>query len=266
MFRGFDLRLNWMDFGQYYTYGKGLYDVDASRILEELETFISPEGVIDATRMEEEWFPQIKADVFISHSHDDEKLAIGLAGWLHKKFGIEAFIDSCIWGYSDKLLKSIDNRYCLNSDGKAYSYERRNRSTSHVHMILSTALAKMIDNTECLFFLNTPKSVKSEEAVLTKTSSPWIYSEISISNMIRKKIPARIRTTPAVELFSKGGEMVRLTESLEMEFTLKSGHLVKINDEDLEAWEDKFNDLNYSRRNPLDTLYKKFKIDLSTYE
>lgn len=47
--------------------------------------------------MQVSWFPQIKADVFISHSHSDEKLAIIFAGWLYNAFGLTAFIDSCVW-------------------------------------------------------------------------------------------------------------------------------------------------------------------------
>ena len=55
----------------------------------------------------------------------------------------------------------------------------------HVHMMLSTALANMIDKTECIMFLNTPNSVSTRDTKL-KTYSPWIYNEIEITRIIEK--------------------------------------------------------------------------------
>lgn len=94
-----------------------------------------------------------------------------------------------MWGFSDDLLRKIDDKYCINnnSDSKSYSYEKRNYSTSHVHMMLSIAINKMINKTECLFFLNTPGSVSIEDTVQKTTFSPWIYSELFTSEVIRKK-------------------------------------------------------------------------------
>src|SRR5690606_35011062 len=159
------------------------------------------------------WFPQIDADIFISHSHSDEKMAILLAGWLKETLGVYVFIDSCIWGYSNDLLRQIDNKHCLNPSGETYSYEKRNNSTSHVHMMLSTALNMMIDKTECLFFLNTPNSISTKE-VISQTESPWIYSEISMSELVRRKKLSEYR--PAVtRMFAKGGA---INESLKVKY------------------------------------------------
>jgi hypothetical protein len=55
-----------------------------------------------------QWFPYINADIFISHSHKDYNDVVCLAGWLEEKFGLTAFVDSSVWGYSDRLLKLID--------------------------------------------------------------------------------------------------------------------------------------------------------------
>ncbi len=41
----------------------------------------------------------------LSHSHKDKKLAIEFAEWLKKEAGLTTFIDSCILGYSNELLK-----------------------------------------------------------------------------------------------------------------------------------------------------------------
>ena len=144
-------------------------------------------------KMEEDWFPKIDADVFISHSHKDAELAKSFADWLYDSFGIKAFIDSCVWGYADELLAQIDKKYCVlmrdeSGKVKSYDYQKRNGSTAHVHMLLNTALQKMIDKTECLFFLNTPNSVNLDTISReTETFSPWIYGELEFSRMVRHK-------------------------------------------------------------------------------
>lgn len=90
---------------------------------------------------------------------------------LYDEFKLTAFVDSCVWGYCDDLLKQIDNEYCKKKDGKTYDYELRNYTTSHVHMMLSTALIEMIDNTECIMFYNTPSSVTLVEDLETIKSA-----------------------------------------------------------------------------------------------
>lgn len=153
-------------------------------------------GFIDGAKVQEEWFPDVNADVFISHSHRDHKLALQLAGWLQAKHGLRAFVDSAVWGYADDLLWEIDSRWCKMDDGN-FSYHLRNGTTGHVHMMLATALGKLIDSTECLMFLNTPNSLRPAEVVLgeegkPRTFSPWIYYEISALNLVERKTPSRI--------------------------------------------------------------------------
>lgn len=106
-------------------------------IEDKIGSFIGENGSLDGSKMQTNWFPQIKVDIFLSHSHKDEKLAIALAGWLKETFGLTTFIDSCVWGFSNKLLKEIDGKYCRCQESKAYDYQKRNYSTSHVHMMLS---------------------------------------------------------------------------------------------------------------------------------
>lgn len=151
MHRGFKIELKWYD-EEYYREGLIQFSRNKTRIERTLKGFVGVDGILDGTKLQENWFPQVDADIFISHSHKDEKRAIALAGWIQEIFGLKVFIDSCIWEYSENLLRLIDNHYCLNSDKKSYSYEKRNQSTSHVHMMLSSALTMMIDKAECLFF------------------------------------------------------------------------------------------------------------------
>ena len=150
-----------------------------------LRQYLQANGNLDAATMEQEWFGSVQADIFLSHSHRDETLIEAFAGWLHEKCGVFAFVDSSLWGYADDLLLEIDNDYCKNDGKNTYSYELRNISTSYVHMILNTALAKMIYQTECLIFVNTENStIKENISDESKTLSPWIYSELALSKII----------------------------------------------------------------------------------
>jgi hypothetical protein len=140
--------------------------------------------VIDATSLQNNWFPEVNVDIFISHSHSDVELARSLSTWLYETFGIISFVDSYVWGYADDLLKKIDDWYCFDKSRNVYYYKQRNRSTAHVHAMLSNALIQMVDQTECLFFLNTPNSIPIKDTVQDKTESPWLYLELMMSQVI----------------------------------------------------------------------------------
>ncbi|MDR3257073.1 MAG: hypothetical protein LBT18_05505 [Endomicrobium sp.] len=102
-----------------------------------------------------DWFPTVKANVFISHSHKDLEKITSLVGLLHKKFSLTPFADFCVWDYADKLLQAIDKNTVSIITHNGYSYDKRDYYTAHVHTMFSISLAKMIDDTECLFFVNT---------------------------------------------------------------------------------------------------------------
>ena len=120
--------------------GRDLFEEDSKKIRKELKDFILDNGNIDGTSLKEHWFPLISADIFLSHSHKDIEKVKGFAGWLYNEFGLRAFIDSSVWGYCDELLLEIDKKYCFQPKRDTYSYEKRNHTTSHVHMMLSSAL------------------------------------------------------------------------------------------------------------------------------
>lgn len=190
MYQGFNLTLDedsvegrWLK-RQYAGYSP-IYEARKASTRDSISSYLKG-GVIDAKKLQEDWFQSVKADVFISHSHADEALAIAIAAALEDKLELKCFIDSCVWGNSADLLKEIDNKYCIHSNGTSYDYDQRNRSTSHVHMMLQGALAKMIDRTECVIFLNTPKSMVTEEELEneTRTGSPWIYTEVLTTKLI----------------------------------------------------------------------------------
>lgn len=209
--------------------GEKFFEKDKTEIKSTLPTLKGVKGVLDGAELSIEWFPQKKVDVFISHSHKDADVAKAIAYRLYKQHGITAFIDSCVWGYADDMLKIIDNEYCKNSDRKTYSYEKRNISTSHVHMMLTIALAKMMYNTEALFFLSTPNSNFKENGKKYEiptdgnelTLSPWIYTEIGLEKLMEKLPKEYYR--PKIIHFSES------TENAEM-FNLIVAHQIDTSD------------------------------------
>lgn len=177
----------------YFGIGKNLYDNQRTKIEESLKDFYVNEDTLNGREMKDKWFPKIEADVFLSHSHKDEKTIIALAGFLYDRFHIKSFIDSTVWGYANDLLKLIDELHCQSSGPGNYDYNKRNYSTSHVHLMLNTALLETLDSTECVIFVETPNSIQSVAKTVEKgTYSPWIYSELNLINYLRVKVPERL--------------------------------------------------------------------------
>lgn len=255
MFRGFNLQLD-RDFLSYFTPVSGLLSLcsqfhqeyEESRQEQEAKVRkIIAGNVIDGTRIQNNWFPQIKAaDVFISHSHQDLDLAVNFAAWLKGCFGIDSFIDSGVWGYADDLLKMIDDKFCYDQERSTYSYSKRNYSTAHVHAMLSNALIQMIDKTECLFFLNTPNSLSISDTVQNKTKSPWLYLELSASQVIRK-------TPPQNRGWTKTAGYIQNLQ-LQIQYDADMSHLTDITVKDLLKWKNTY--VGGRTNLPLDLLYQ----------
>lgn len=254
MYRGFNLALNGNPFknkaffDKVYKTGSELHTKNKQKVRNVLNDFLTVDNELDASKMQADWFPLIKSDIFISHSHRDNVTAICLAGWIQETFSLVPFIDSCAWGYSDDLLSLIDNNFCLNHDKETYNYEKRNLSTSHVHMMLSTALSKMIDNSECIFFLNTPSSITPVDVIDGSngtTTSPWIYSEIAMTRLIRKRSPDEHRGLDKKALIKSMLEQFVVRHPVELD------HLTDLYLDDLIAWRKN----QSTPRHALDILY-----------
>lgn len=232
--------------------GKKILQKNDNKMKQALEKYTNVQGEIDFSKISDDWFPSdINADIFLSHSHKDENLAITLAGWLYEKFHLTTFIDSCLWGYSNDLLKQIDESYCKNKNSDTYDYTKRNISTSHVHMMLGNALIKMIDQTECFIFLETEnsivKTIDEINAVDTnnsnKTYSPWIYLEINVANTIQQKNPKRYET----KLFFESTDIIGT-------YKLQFENFKNINNENFKNWYNEYN--KEMTHYALDILYK----------
>ena len=247
MYRGFNIKdIKFDDGRSLYDIGKAQSVEHNKAIAQELNRFILGNGKIDGTKMQSNWFPTIEADIFLSHSHKDLDLAITLAGWLKDKFGLNTFIDSSVWGYSNDLLKQIDNDHCKTGDN-LYSYDSRNFSTSHVHMMLASALTMMIDQAETLFFLNTPQSLSSDD-IKQKTMSPWIYFELTTSRFIRKPIPDRRIQKVITEAYA----IIKKAE-LNIEYTVDFSDFITLGADELKAWS---NGIGIKGIDTLDKLYE----------
>lgn len=111
MFRGFQLEPGTLPISTHRARGQQISSRFQSMIKPALGKYILATGSLDGSKMQEDGFPQVKADIFLSHAHGDSELAIGLAGWLYDKFSITTFIDSGIWGHADELLRQLADKY-----------------------------------------------------------------------------------------------------------------------------------------------------------
>ena len=235
------------DLDYYLDIGNKIASKHKRIVQDTLGEFKQYDGTLNGDKMQSKWFPQIDADIFLSHSHLDKELVIAFAGWLKSNFNLKVFIDSCIWGYSKKLQSIIDNKYSRNKEG-ILGYDNVLYASSHVNMMLNTALMQMIDSCECIMFINTPNSVKPRE-VVDKIISPWIYSEIGMTKLIKKKILSDYRLKSL-------NESTEVFSDLPIEYNLDTKHLIKLEKYDLHKWEKSFIEhVNFSDY-PLDYLYK----------
>ena len=95
-------------------------DIDKLKSLQKdfkqkIRPFILPkDGIIKGETLKDTYFPTSKDgkpyDIFISHSHNNQREAEILAAWLTKHKGLSCFVDSFVWGSADELLKEIDNK------------------------------------------------------------------------------------------------------------------------------------------------------------
>jgi hypothetical protein len=192
---------------------------------------------LSGTAIKDAWFGGIEADVFLSHAHADRELALDLADFLRARCGIRTFVDYRVWGNSRELLRSIDEAHCWSEEDGFFVYSRRNYSTSHVHMMLATALSEMINRTECVIFLNTPSSIQAEDARKRSTectASPWIYHEITMTRLIARRIHrAPPPLPPRYQVEARADAM---DKAFQMEHEVSLDHLCDIDGQALFKW------------------------------
>ena len=189
---------------------------------------------LDGDLIQKEWFPDKDYDVFLSHSHNDLDKALKIKVLL-KHFGLKVFVDSTVWGFADNLLRKIDDAYAQRSEGY-YSYNKRNRSTAAVHLMLSTALTQVMDNAEAVFFLNTPNSTLQHfagtEYDKTLIASPWIYHEIMMTKFLR---PNSFRRREK-DIINENGDYTKQYKNLMMLRSADLSHMQKLSLSKFAGW------------------------------
>lgn len=210
---------------------------------------------LDATEISKMWFRDSQIDVFLSHSRRDGELAKMFGAYLQKTFGLDVFIDSEAWHHMDMMLKELDQKYCVserNPDGtiRTYSYDNRNVTTSHVHMILSHALTKMIDNAECFIYLNTSNSTTRQDDNSIETASPWLFHELATVEFIEEKQPQFIHenfTCDSADNRSYGPTL---------RYSVDTKRLRELSLSQVKQWQDRFSRLSTARQlSALNLLY-----------
>ena len=252
MYRGFKIEpfrfINREDHIECEKIGRAIFKDYIKKTEESLDKFVlENDGVLNGTAIQSHWFPVIENnfDVFISHSHNDERIAFAFAGWLKENFGLISFLDKYVWASADGLIRKLDELNQPNS--LSFDYKARNMSTSQVHAMLTTAIFHMIDNCECFFFLKTDKSVPVKNIM---TFSPWIYLEVGVSAVIEKH-----RNKNRMAVYSKANENADFS-SVGME--LDDSHLQIIDADDLNEWSFKYTTKN--DKDPLQIIYDKFPL------
>ncbi|MBK5009756.1 hypothetical protein IAE33_001616 [Pseudomonas sp. S60] len=252
MDRGFNLSINTAPYFVDFTKVNAYKDANKKRV-DDLAQLMIDEDTFDASLILKSLFPAVKADIFLSHSSKDANEAIQIALELQEKCGLNVFIDSCIWGSIYDLLKAIDNKYCRREGQINYDYDDRNRTTAHVHMILTTALQRMIDQTDTIIFMNTEQSISLKHSVNEeqKTLSPWIHMELNFSTLVRR----RWRYSMAMES-KRAMDAVVSNEEFNVAHDAPTGHLTSIAEEEFRKWMQQASTLRGSKA--IDLLYSNF--------
>src|SRR5699024_5233593 len=173
------------------------------------------------------------------------------AGFLKEEFNLKVFIDSAVWGHSNELIDSITQHYPQEKKKKASDLEKLINIISHVNLMLKSALDKMIDNCEAIFFLNTPNSVSLNNSVQQKTNSPWIFSEIATTQVIKKKTPERLKKQTKIYVNMENSLMIKKIKKITNQYELEINKFTEHTRKDINKWRNK-----YQKKHNIDKLFE----------
>ena len=232
---------------------------------------------INGQTIQRNWFPVLEnIDVFLSHSHMDINDVTAFAGWLQENLGVKVFIDSELWGNIEELehtLEELVNKPAyVDRHGKVYDYANTRRFFQHTNAMLSIALEQMMDAAEVMFFLNSNQSIpiRTNDS-MNATYSPWIYTEIACSKILRRKPLICYRDVRRYrnQLLE---ESVVIAKRLEEDFfnyiivhPLDLEHLIKLTVDDLRKLNLNYIDNQSDGLTSLDILYES-KYNAGWYE
>jgi hypothetical protein len=132
-------------------------------------------------------------------------------------------------------------------------------------MMLATALTKMMDRCECIFFLNTDNSVRkisSGEMVHGGdeiTQSPWLFHEIAMMKLLRRKDKEEHREK--MTNFSEGVTKSASAGVPDFNYPADLEGIPSLGSEDLNGWMKEWKlyrarGISKHDTNPLDFLYR----------
>lgn len=257
MFKGFDIKCNLPE--RFYDLYEGYFDrhlsnnsFSESAVVRAMRAIINKDTPINSDILSKTLFPQVDCEIFISHSRDDKRIAKAISGYLHKNLGLRCFIDAFVWGNIKTIQREIDEE-CKNDDG-TWDYNQRNKSTSHVHMMLSMSLLEMMDRCECIFLLDTPNSITAKSSIAGTTHSPWIFMEMFSSKFLRITKPQR---SGALQEAVANANVLRKdsAKAVEIVHRVDLSHLEKINASYICNWVDYCNRHGIDGPESLDELY-----------
>ena len=231
-------------FDDYKNLGRSLFADVINRADDSLLEYISEDGTLEGDVIQDKWFPVVKGqfDVFISHSHKEEDLALAyaLSGWLNEKFGLKCFLDEYVWDSADGLIRKLDD-LCRRPGETGYKYRDRN-TTSQVHAMLTSAIMQEIDDCDALFFLNTPNTVDVVAGVHEYTLSPWIFLEIGFSKLVKKEWKNEKRIEIIKNSIANEAATRHITNEavVQMRMKLDTSHLTDLGNDDLNGWVDEW--------------------------
>ena len=204
-------------------------------------------------------FPQLTKHVFISHSHKDEDVALLIAGLLKERLGIDSFVDSAAWGCYRELAECL---YAVAKRGYPrialqHDAQLRMSATEHAHCMLSKSLIQMMDRCECLIFLDTPASVglRNIDTAECSTFSPWIYTEIEASRVLRRYRYPRSMLKAANESLRSFAR--REAAQVQVVYPLNFEHLEKLVPQMFVQW---VADAEKEKRCRADDKYKPYQL------
>lgn len=179
--------------------------------LQSIEKYTLSNGDLDAKEIKDEWFQSIKADIFLSHSHKDIETVKKFAAWLENTYDVNVFVDAFMWGDCRQLQLELDQKYSLvEGEENLFHYEKTQEYGAHVNLLLASALTQIIDQTECIIFLDTTNSIdySQNDSDIPRTNSAWIYHEIQTTKVLRQRIPERRKKIDSLfEHFDEAGQL-----------------------------------------------------------
>lgn len=171
------------------------------------------DSLLDAETVQQELFPTVKADVFLSHASGDSQQVMQLAVLL-ENLGLKVFVDSCVWGNVYELLEEVDDQFSIKDrQPRLYHYHKVTRTSANVYMILNAALQRMIDGCELFLYLDSA-AVRIQDYVDSSDyiGSPWVFSELMFARTVARR--PRPRPRPALEALTQDKALARTQDSI----------------------------------------------------